>query len=386
MSAPGANPPARAPATDPEEATHRFWRGLASWVEPRAALWGFASALVVLALVASAESGPLERALRAANLAERGIDVFQESSSGAYLLKDELSAAGEPERPEVALLGASLMAATGEPDPRRRLGPALSQALRSRSGRSWRVVDLASDGYDNWSSFFIARLLRLGRRPDVLVVGLDAFEPTGANGDLILAAGTHLREFSSAELLPALAFNRQPLYRGEAAATAWFNARLPFLEVLRRARPRGLLFGAVSLARRGFRPAAPPRPVSWERSPGVKALIAAIAAQGPVSPRIGATGLRSLDLLGAELARCRLAGIRVLVVTLPKNPVLAWNFAATDRALDEWAARYHLELDTYWDSAPVPTSHFVDNSHFDGEGARIMAGILAGRILEGARP
>ena len=100
----------------------------------------------------------------------------------------------------------------------------------------------------------------------------------------------------------------------------------------------------------------------------------------------GTAGLRHLDLLGGELARCSGTGIRVIVISLPQNPAVRHDCTAADRLLAGWAARHHLELDRYWNSGLVPTTHFVDTEHFDGDGADIVAAVLAGRILGGPQP
>ncbi len=213
MSAGPAERPRPAPA-DPEEAAYRFWRGLASRVAPGPALWGFGLTLAAATILLNAWHGPFERVLRAANVAVRGVDVFADTGPGAFLLRDYLSERSLAGQPEVVVLGASLAATSAESDPRRRLDQALAQALSARSGRPWRGFNLASNDYNLWSSFFVTRLLRLERRPDVLVVSLDLFGPSKANTGLVLAAGSRLRHFSSAELLPAIPLTdcRRPVH------------------------------------------------------------------------------------------------------------------------------------------------------------------------------
>jgi hypothetical protein len=128
------------------------------------------------------------------------------------------------------------------------------------------------------------------------------------------------------------------------------------------------------------------RALCWQEVPESKALIEGMAAAGPLPVVIGPAGLRHLDLLGGELARCSGAGIRVIVISLPQNAAVRHDCTAADRLLAGWAARHHLELDRYWNSGLVPTTHFVDTDHFDGDGADIVAAVLAGRILGGPQP
>jgi len=366
-------------AVDPEEATRRFWRALASRVTPAPALWGFALVVVFASLVVNVAHRPFERALRAANIAMRGVDVFEDVGPGAFLLRDFLVSRPEPGTREIAVLGGSLTATSAEPDPRRRLNQALAEALRARTGYAWRGVNLASNGYNEWSSFFVTRLLRRERRPDVLVVGLDVSGSSDANLGLALAAGTRLRCFSARELLPAIAANRQPLVRTEAAALEALDRSLPACAALARARPRNLLNGVVTFARRGFRPAVPPRAVCWRDAPVSRALVERLAAASPIPLEMRLSD--DLERLGAELACLSREGTRVLVITLPRNPVIPRDNRPADRELNAWAARHGLDLALYWESDLIPTGHFVDTEHFDGEGAGIFAAALAGRVL-----
>ncbi|MBP7146424.1 MAG: hypothetical protein KBD01_02680 [Acidobacteria bacterium] len=376
----------------PEQLGWLRWEALKRRVDVRLAAAAFAVTFLALAVAFNVAAPRLHDAVRSAVLALSHEDIDADSGSTDSLVRAHLARTARPGTREVVLLGASYTASSFETDPSRRLHRLLCARLEHTTGADWDCENLAHSGYDTWCNFYIARLLRERRRPDYLVVSFDTFVHKVRSRHLVLNTGDSVGLFTADELASVVPRNRQPLYRAEARGVAVVRAWAPAFETLERARrtEEGLAAAAGWLASR-VRDGRWDTPLldyvhpdgrrkSWREMRSALSRVERMKAR-PVRPdAIGPVVRDDMELLGRELAALEAAGTRVLVLTMPKNPQIVYEFEAHRAALEDWAVRYGIEFHDYWTSGIIPDRWFADTGHFFGEGCAIMADRIGGWI------
>lgn len=374
----------------PEELGRLRWERLKQRWDVRAAAAAFVATFAALVLLLNLAHRPLHALVRATVLELTRENIDEDSGTTDSLVRAHLAGARTPGAGEVVLLGASYTASSFEPDPAQRVHRLLEERLERTLGRDWSCANLAHSGYDIWSSFYIARLLREERRPDVLVVSFDTFVHKARSLNLVLNTGPAIGRFSRSELSGVVPVQRQWLYRAEAPAVALARRLLPAFETLERARrvQEGIAPVLRSLARGA--PTAWPdhlhpdgRRKSWRELPAARARLERIAAAGPLVERVDPRARQDLELLGRELARLQAAGTRVLALTLPKNPRIRWEFDEPSALLREWSARHGIEYREDWTSGLIGDEWFADTGHFFGPGCAVVADRIADWIESG---
>ena len=197
---------------------------------------------------------------------------------------------------------------------------------------------------------------------------------------------------SASELARVIPINRLPQFWGEARAKICFDKALPFIESIRRGRPRSVVSGALRAVFRRARGEAGGIPMpgtrhpdgrmkSWREMPEAQARLEALQTRPPQRPDLAPGWRTDLELLGRELAECQDDGIKVVALTMPKNPAIQHDFSVPAAYLSDWSRRYRIEFRDYWASGLIPEEDFVDTGHFVGKGAAIVADRLAGLVL-----
>ena len=368
------------------------WKRITRVADFRAAF----AAFLIVALGAAVAANMNFVAVRSCCLAASAIagnpGAFRENGPTDFLSNRYLEGKIETSSATVVILGASYTHTSADRDPRRRLAARLQKRLNARSRGRYRVMSFAEDGYTNWSNFYLARKLRLARQPDVLIVGLDAFSRKPRDKNLFLNSGGGWGIFSARELAPVVQQNRLLLFECESKASRWLMRIFPSLEFARVAALGGgirkLVIAAAEIIRgapadevvSGYK--RPEMPASWRKSKSAQMKIKAVNDAGGIKIDLDEDAREDLEHLGAELAECKKAGIKVLVLTMPKNPAVKYDFADAHEYLTGWAARYGIPFHDYWTSGIVPDEYYVDTGHFFGQGAVIMARETA-RLLEG---
>ena len=377
----------------PDSTGKTRWEAVKAAIDTRIAALSFAVVLASSLIVLSAFQAQIDDAINGFVKRTTHEDVEEDSGANDALLRAYVASRPQPGTREIAIVGASYAAGFHEPDPSLRVYSVLQRRLVRETGAAWRVANLASPGYDGWSYFFMSRLLRLRRPPQVMIVSLDVLRPMGRNRHLVLNGGRHLAEFSAAELEPVVARNQQTLFRAEASLLERVRPHTGFLETLthlrrlaRAAAPllrsvAGRITGRSLDARNELTPEG--RRKSWREVPGARAQIEAMRHAPPRVETFGHDTREDLALLGAELAACRKAGIRVIVVVMPRNPAVPFDNRSVHDLLSEWAARHGLEFHDYSRSGIVPDRYFSDTGHFFGQGCAIVADELATLVLAG---
>jgi hypothetical protein len=369
------------------ESGRERWKHLHAIIDIKVAAISFLVTMAVVVSVLAFANHAIDDAVRRLVLDVTHEDVAEDSGANDALLRAHIASHPDPEVQEIAIVGASYVATFYETDPSARMYRLLEKRLSADTGNNWHAVNLASPGYDVWSYFFMARLLRVRRPPQVLIVSLDALRPKGRNRHLVLNGGDALSQFSAEELADAVPRRQLALFRTEASLQERVRPYTRWLETLtglrRLARAVEPLSRAVATRITGrdllndneLTPDGHHK--SWRERPAALARIQKMQRERPRLDRMDDQTVKDLDRLGRELAACRRSGIRVLVVTMPKNPAVPIDFAATHERLDRWAEQYGLEFHDYWNSGIVPDTDFADTGHFFGGGCRIMADELS---------
>jgi hypothetical protein len=87
------------------------------------------------------------------------------------------------------------------------------------------------------------------------------------------------------------------------------------------------------------------------------------------------------DMLFAELERCQQAGIKVIVLSMPRNPVVKQLLGPMPDCVSQAAARHNVAFHDYWLSGKIPDQYYLDYGHFFGRGTEIMADEIAHLII-----
>ena len=214
----------------PEQMGRLRWEQLKERWDVGVAAAAFTVTFAALVLVLNLAHRPLHALVRSTVLEFTREDIDEDSGTTDSLVRAHLAGAREPGRREVVLLGASYTASSFETDPSQRVHRLLQERLERTTDQDWACVNLAHSGYDIWSAFYIARLLREGRRPDYLVVSFDTFVHKARSRNLVLNTGTAVDRFTREELSSVVSANRQLLYRAEAPAVALVRRLLPAFE------------------------------------------------------------------------------------------------------------------------------------------------------------
>lgn len=336
----------------------------------------------------------------AVNRAVNYSDMHELNEYGDYVLQEHLAGSPNSGR-ECVLLGASYTACSNDPDPRDRLQGPLGGDLEARAPGPipWEVTNLATNGYDTWSLFYVTRLLRMHRRPDVLIVSLDILRESDRSVHLFLDVPPSDAEFTKRELEPVVPLNNQLLYVSEARlqrvlrdhlpgfkAFAFLSTSYPKKENIR----RWLEFTAAYLQGKQANLEPPANRhadgthKSWQELPEARRIMERRIKTGSVIPQPSPAARHNLELLGTELAAIQAAGTQVIVVTMPRNPVVPLDPNGVDVVLDEWAERHGLEFHNYWTSGLIPTEDYVDTGHFLKGGSEIMAREIADLVYPDA--
>jgi hypothetical protein len=358
-----------------------------------------AAALCFLLVVALALAGlgfgatRIERFYYAMNIAVNHRDVRQLNLQDDQLLQAYLRTKPTPGVNECVLVGASLTATAHDQDPAQRLQGRLQSKLARQTGERWLCTNVATDSAVTWTYFYNARLLRLYRPPKVLVVGIDINFPRDRNSQLVLNLGVRDHDLSPAELSYAVPYNRQLLYVSEANAQRWLRDASGAFRALhfaafstptRRDVAQWLRFlagqatgaPAPSLSA-ASNPAGANAPKSWREVPGNKARIEYYQANGGVPQPWDARMAAEYDLLFAELERCQEAGIKVIVVSMPRNPAVKHLIQPMQECVTQAAAKHHVAFHDYWLSGKIPDQYFLDFGHYFGPGTAVMADEIA---------
>lgn len=380
-------------AADKREGWELHWRRVQQQVDLRAAAACFLLVVALAGLGLSFGADRIERFYYDMSIAVNHRDVRQINLQDDQLLQQYLHGKPTPGVNECVILGASLSATAHDQDPRQRLQGRLETKLDQLTGEKWQCTNLATDSAVTWTYFYNARLLRLYRPPKVLVLGLDSTFPRDRNPQLVLNVGKHDGDLSPAELSYAVPYNRQLLYVSEANARKWLRDNTPFFRALsfatfsypmrREVVPwlrflKSQLFGAPATAisatdNSTFASA----PKSWREVPGNKARIEYYQATGGVPQPLDARMPAEFDMLFAELQRCQEAGIKVIVVSMPRNPAVKQLVGPLQELVTQTAQKHNVAFHDYWLSGLIPDQYFLDYGHFFGRGCEIMADEIA---------
>jgi hypothetical protein len=371
------------------------WESVKRAVDIRAASVGFALVVVCTGICLSLFADHVESYFYSMNIAVKHRDLRYFNSYGDFLLQNYLNEQPVEDEKECVLLGASFIASTHEPVQENTIQGQLEKRLCELTGEKWRCVSLAASAAVTWCYFYEARLLRLHRPPDALIVSLDGQDARVRNMHLVLDMGVLQGDLTIGELAFALPLNRQPLYVCEANVEKWLRDNLALFRAWNYAtysRPTrtdfGLWLSHLYATVRGVEMPAvlepdlhvDGTPKSWMEIPVNKARIELMKKDG--HKLYWDEKLPSeLELLFDELDRCREQGIRVIVTALPLNPAVPQHPGRLGEYVAESTTRHGLEFHGYWQSGIVPTEYFFDNGHFFGEGCRIMADELAGLVV-----
>ncbi len=383
-------------ATDKRECWERHWERVRQHVDLRAAALCFTLIVVLAAAGLGFGAARIERFYYEMNTTVNHRDVRQLNLQDDELLQGYLRSAPTPGMNECVLVGASLTATAHDRNPAQRLHGQLQRQLEQRTGERWQCTNVATDSAVTWTYFYNARLLRLYRPPKVLIVGIDINAPRDRNSQLVLNVGVRGHDLTPAELSYAVPYNRQLLYVSEGNAKRWLRENtgvfralhfaafsypkrrdiLPWLRFL-----TSQITGAPALKAVSTGPAVTSdTPQSWRDVPGNKARIEYYQAHGGVPQPWDARMAAEYELLFAELARCQAAGIRVIVVSMPRNPAVQHLIGPMQDCVTQAAARHQVEFHDYWLSEKIPDQYFLDFGHYFGRGTEIMAGEIAGLI------
>ena len=357
-------------AHDALEGRERHWQNLQRWIDMRAAAAACLTIIVAILVLISMRASQLELFYYDVNRVVNHRDLHYLDSLADTLLQDYLSQPAPPGRPECVLLGASFTAGADEPLPGRRLQDQLQPLLQQRDGRDWLCSNLAANGNVLWTMFYCARELRLHRPPQVLVVSLDTAYPRDRNLMVVLNLGVRPGELSPAELAPAVAYNQQPLYTSEANLKRWLREQTALFRGWNFAAysyPTAQNIGAwVSFTLRRLRGLPPPSGLysssmhadgtskNWREMPLSRARIEAIQHSAGAGLFWDDRVPAELDQLFAELKRCQEQGIRVVLLSMPKNPVLNVRESPLPEYARRAAARDGLEFHDFWASRLIP--------------------------------
>jgi len=355
----------------------------------------FVAVVAAACLILGASSNTIERFYYAMNIAVNHRDMRSLNGLGDFLAQDYLSGERVPDTLECVILGSSYTASSLDSDPSEKIEGRLSSKLSNLTGERWKCVNLATNGAVTWSYFYIARLLRKHRPPDVLVVSLDVPGRSDRNAAFVLDLGLKPGDMAASELAFAVPINRQPLYVSEANLKKWLRENTAFFKAWNyasfsyptRENIRAWINYAVAFSKCETPLVAYPSsmhadgtPKSWKELPVNRARIEKMKREG-YEHGWNTLMQTEFELLFDELDQCRKEGIRVVVTSMPFNPEVPQRMAPLIEYVAESTARRGLAFHNYWVSGIIPTEYYVDNGHFFGEGCRIMADELAKIIV-----
>jgi hypothetical protein len=383
-------------AAEKREGWELHWERVRERVDLRAAALAFLAVVVLAAVGLGIGARWIERFYYAMNVAVNHRDVRQDNMRDDRLLQAYLEGQPTPGVNECVLIGSSLTATAHDQDPKLRLQGWVEASLDQLTGQKWHCTNLAADGAVTWTYFYNARLLRLHRPPKVLVVGLDLNYPRDRSLRLLLNVGVSDRDLTPPELSYVAPYNRQLLYVSEANTQRWLRDHLGCFKALSFA---SLCFPQRSGYMRWLRflksqvtgaalPASPTpgtaaaagAPKSWREDPANKARLEYFKATGGVPQPWDERMPQEYDLLFSELERCQAAGIKVLVVALPRNPAVPHVLEPMQSCITQAAQRHHVAFDNCWLSGKIPEQYYIDAAHFFGKGSEIMGTEIAHQI------
>jgi hypothetical protein len=370
------------------DGAHAHWERVKQRVDVRVAAVVFFCALAAFVVLVQFNADALIQFYYDVNREVNFCDMTELNEYGDYVLQDYLAGERGDADVEAVILGASYTATSDDPRPEWRLHRCLERQMEQATGEDWEIANLASNGFCPWSFFYVTRLLRERRPPDVLVLGLDAVYVNERNRHLILAVGADPREVSFRELCGVLPVNQVPLYASEGNLLNWLRSHIAYFKAfayMQTSHPkwdtierwlqfaRGRLEGReVELALPGNR-SPDGRHKSWSEIHESRVRLERLVEQGDNLSQLTPRRAANLELLGRELRQIQDEGTRVLIVTLPRNPLVPLDVGEIRGQVADWAARYGLEFHDYWTSGLIPDKYFKDTGHFFGEGCEIMA-------------
>jgi hypothetical protein len=380
-------------ATAKREGWELHWKRVQQRVDLRAAALAFLAVVALAAVGLGFGAQRIERFYYGMNIAVNHRDVRLDNMRDDRLLQAYLRGKPAPGVNECVLLGASLTATAHDRDPRQRLQGRLETKLEQLTKAKWQCTNLAADGAVTWTYFYNVRLLRLHRPPQVLVVGLDLNDPRDRNLRLLLNVGVAGHDLAPAELSFVAPYNRQLLYISEANAQRWLRDNTGLFKALsfatmcfpqRSGAKRWLRFLVSDVLGKPAPAASSPdgisaagAPKSWREDPSNKARIEYFRANGGVPQPWDERMPAEYDLLFAELQRCQEAGIKVIALSMPRNPALPHLLGPMTDCVSQAAQRHHVAFHDYWLSGKIPEQYFLDSAHYFGQGCEIMANEIA---------
>ncbi|MCD6119664.1 hypothetical protein J7K50_07500 [bacterium] len=377
---------------------YRHWERVKARVNVRLAAVVFCIVLVSAVIIIQVFAGAFIGFYYDVNREVNYKDMTALNDAGDLLLQDYLASEKEADAKECVIIGASYVAAGIDPLPGDRIQGKLERRLEEATGEEWSCTNLASDGLVTWCYFYLARILRLRKPPDLMIISIDTMYPNDRSGQLLLNVGASFKEITPLELRYAVPLNNVLLYVGEANYKKWLRDKIAFFKAInymswsypkRTNLKSWTVFLFARLFQREVSGLEPPAyinpngtPKSWREIPGNKAVIDFFNRTGGMENELKGWMIEEFELLFTELVECEEAGIRVILVTMPRNPAMEHHLDEVQDYLSEATTRYNLQFRDYWPSGTIPEDCYYDYGHFIGAGNDIMAEEILKLYLE----